>query len=199
LALAKVPVDGLDSWWLDACAGPGGKSSLLAGLLPPGARLVAGEVQPHRAELVRAGLRGTAASVVVADATRPAWRTGSFDRVLVDAPCSGLGALRRRPEVRWRRTAADVERLVPLQRGLLDSAVSSTRPGGVICYATCSPHPAETAGVVAAVMAARGDLEQLDVRDVLPGVPELGSGPSVQLWPHRHGTDAMYIALLRRV
>lgn len=199
LALAAAPVDGSDRWWLDACAGPGGKSSLLAGLLQRDTRLVAGELQRHRAALVRAGVRGTATSVVVADAARPAWRDGVFDRVLVDAPCSGLGALRRRPEVRWRRTAADVDRLAELQLTLLDAAAASTRVGGVVCYATCSPHPTETSQVVASVVAARGDLEPIDARGLLPGVPELGAGPSVQLWPHRHGTDAMFIAVLRRV
>jgi 16S rRNA (cytosine967-C5)-methyltransferase len=199
LALSAAPIEGRDRWWLDACAGPGGKSSLLAGLLPPDVRLVAGELQPHRAALVRAGVRGTATSVVVADAAQPAWRAGAFDRVLVDVPCSGLGALRRRPEVRWRRQPEDIERLAELQLGLLDAAASSTRVGGVVCYATCSPHPAETAQVVARLVAARGDLEPIDVRALLPSVPELGAGPSVQLWPHRHGTDAMFIALLRRV
>jgi 16S rRNA (cytosine967-C5)-methyltransferase len=199
MALSSAPIEGSNRWWLDTCAGPGGKASLLAGLLPPDARLVAGELQPHRAALVRAGVRGTATSVIVADAARPAWRTEAFDRVLVDAPCSGLGALRRRPEVRWRRKPEDVERLVQLQRQLLDSAASSTRPGGVICYATCSPHLAETWHVVDSVAASRGDLELIDARGLLPGVPELGVGPTVQLWPHRHGTDAMFIALLRRV
>jgi 16S rRNA (cytosine967-C5)-methyltransferase len=198
LALAAAPIEGSDHWWLDACAGPGGKASLLAGLLPSDARLVANELQPHRAALVRAGVRATATSVVVSDAARPAWRAEAFDRVLVDAPCSGLGALRRRPEVRWRRQPEDIERLALLQRALLDSAASSTRPGGVVCYATCSPHPAETSQVVASVVATRGDLVPIDVRTLLPGVPELGAGPAVQLWPHRHGTDAMYIALLRR-
>jgi 16S rRNA (cytosine967-C5)-methyltransferase len=198
LAVAQAPLDGADDWWLDACAGPGGKSSLLAGLLTGTARLVANELQPHRAVLIKSGVRGTATSIVVADAARPAWRAEAFDRVLVDAPCSGLGALRRRPEVRWRRMPEDIERLVPLQRTLLDNAASSTRPGGVIGYATCSPHPSETVEVIQSVMAARGDLELIDARPLLPGVPELGPGPTVQLWPHRHGTDAMFLAVMRR-
>jgi 16S rRNA (cytosine967-C5)-methyltransferase len=198
LALVAAPADGADARWLDMCAGPGGKVSLLAGLLPAEGRLIAAELQPHRAELVRAGVRGTAATVIIADGTRPAWREAAFDRALVDAPCSGLGALRRRPEVRWRRTPEDVARITSLQRTLLDQAASSVRPGGIVCYATCSPHLAETVQVVGDVVAARGDLEPVDARPLLPGVPELGPGPTVQLWPHRHGTDAMFIALLRR-
>ena len=198
LALASAPVEGQESAWLDACAGPGGKSSLLAGLLPPGARLVASELQPHRAVLVRAGVRGTATTVIAGDGLRPAWREAAFDRVLVDVPCSGLGALRRRPEVRWRRNEADLSRLVPLQAALLDNAVSAVRPGGVVCYATCSPHLAETTEVIADLLAKRSDVELIDARPLLPGVPELGIGPTVQLWPHRHGTDAMFIAMLRR-
>jgi 16S rRNA (cytosine967-C5)-methyltransferase len=142
--------------------------------------------------------------VVTADATQPPWAGESFDRVLVDAPCSGLGALRRRPESRWRRTAADLEGLVPLQRELLARAVEATRPGGVTAYVTCSPVLAETAGVVEHLLGSRDDVELLDADEVagevLGPVPD-HAGPvkgTVQLWPHRHGTDAMFLALLRR-
>ena len=157
----------------------------------------------HRAGLVAsatatagAGLLG----VVAADGTRPAWRDGAFDRVLVDAPCSGLGALRRRPESRWRRTQADVDDLVPLQRALLSSALDAVRPGGVVAYVTCSPVLAESAGVVETVLAERDDVRLEDAAALLPGVPDC-AGPlpgTVQLWPHRHGTDAMFLAVLRR-
>ncbi|HYY12261.1 MAG TPA: rRNA small subunit methyltransferase B, partial [Kineosporiaceae bacterium] len=127
---------------------------------------------------------------------------GAFDRVLVDAPCTGLGALRRRPEARWRRTPADLASLGPLQRALLRSALDAVRPGGVVAYVTCSPHPAETRLVVDDVLKkARKDgldVERLDARDALPAVPDLGAGPDVQLWPHVHGTDAMYLSLLVR-
>jgi 16S rRNA (cytosine967-C5)-methyltransferase len=202
-ALAAVPVEGRDTRWLDACAGPGGKAALLAGLAAErGARLVAAEKQPHRARLVARSLAGNPGpyQVVVADGTRPAWPEGSFDRVLVDVPCTGLGALRRRPEARWRRRAEDVPGFGPLQRGLLTEALRAVRVGGVVGYATCSPHPAETRAVVDDVL--RDDrapaAERLDVRPMLPGVPALGDGPDIQLWPHLHGTDAMYLALLRR-
>jgi 16S rRNA (cytosine967-C5)-methyltransferase len=204
LALARASVDGRDERWLDLCAGPGGKSALLAGLAGErSARLLASERLEHRAQLVAAATARSGAGllgVVTADGTRPPWADGAFDRVLVDAPCSGLGALRRRPESRWRRTAADLDQLVPLQQALLRSALDSLRPGGVVAYATCSPVLAETAGVVAAVLAGRDDVRLEDAAPLLGDVPD-AAGPmpgTVQLWPHRHGTDAMFLALLRR-
>lgn len=202
LALAAAPVEGEDSRWLDLCAGPGGKAALLASLATErGAVLTAIEPLPHRAELVRSNLRAVRGEhrVLVGDGTEPTWAEGSFDRVLVDVPCSGLGALRRRPEARWRRTPEDVAELTPLQGRLLDSAIRSVRPGGLVAYVTCSPHLDETRGVVDAVLAQRGDASLVDAREYLPDVPELGDGPDIQLWPHRHNTDAMYLALIRRV
>ena len=194
--------------WLDLCAGPGGKSRLLQGLATiaaPHASLIAAELHPHRAALVkealsRAGGQGAAAEVIVADGTRPPWPEGSVDRVLVDAPCSGLGALRRRPEARWRKAESDIAALTELQRALLRSALATVRPGGVVAYVTCSPVPAETRDVVTAVAGADPDVEILDAQAVLADVPGTESaGPLfAQLWPHRHGTDAIFIALLRR-
>ncbi|MFF2654445.1 RsmB/NOP family class I SAM-dependent RNA methyltransferase [Streptomyces sp. NPDC058045] len=201
LALANAPLDGPDARWLDGCAGPGGKAALLAGLAARrGAVLLAAEKQPHRAGLVARALDGNPGpyQVIAADGTRPPWRPGSFDRVLVDVPCTGLGALRRRPEARWRRRPEDLDGFAPLQRELLRTALDSVRPGGVVGYATCSPHLAETRAVVDDVLKRYGDAELLDARPLLPGVPALGEGPDVQLWPHLHGTDAMYLALLRR-
>ncbi|MGH3356392.1 MAG: rRNA cytosine-C5-methyltransferase, partial [Nocardioidaceae bacterium] len=174
---------------------------LLAGLAAGrGARVLACERLPHRARLVRQALRGGegARGVVCADGTRPAWRPQSFDRVLADVPCTGMGALRRRPESRWRRGPDDVPQLTALQRSLLGSAVDSCRTGGVVAYVTCSPHPAETRGVVDAVLRERCDVVEEDARELLPDVPDVGPGPSVHLWPHRHGTDAMFLAALRR-
>jgi 16S rRNA (cytosine967-C5)-methyltransferase len=139
--------------------------------------------------------------VITADGTRPAWADGAFDRVLVDAPCTGLGALRRRPEARWRRTAQDLDALVPLQTRLLASALDAVRSGGAVVYATCSPVLEETARVVRATLEARTDVRLDDARTLLDEVPD-ADGPlpgTVQLWPHRHGTDAMFVALLRKV
>ncbi|MBI4899345.1 MAG: RsmB/NOP family class I SAM-dependent RNA methyltransferase [Actinobacteria bacterium] len=201
VALALSRVAAPHGPWLDLCAGPGGKSALLAGLAAAaGDRLLASERQPHRARLVRSALRAypsSACLVVAADGTRPAWRPGTFARVLADVPCTGLGALRRRPEARWRRRESDLDQLVPLQLALLRTAVESAMPGGAVAYVTCSPHRAETEEVVAAVLA-DGGVEVVDVPSLLPEVPDAARGPYLQLWPQRHGTDAMFCAILRR-
>ncbi|GAT64855.1 rRNA cytosine-C5-methyltransferase [Planomonospora sphaerica] len=197
VALTRVPVAGGDSRWLDMCAGPGGKAGLLDALAAEGgSRLLAAELQHHRARLVRQTTRD--AAVVAADGRVPAWRPGVFDRVMLDAPCTGLGALRRRPEARWRRDPRSLPELGRLQRELLASALDATRPGGVVAYVTCSPHLAETVTVVGDVLRGREDAEALDARAYLPEVGGLGEGPYAQFWPHRHGTDAMFLALLRR-
>jgi 16S rRNA (cytosine967-C5)-methyltransferase len=138
--------------------------------------------------------------VVVADGRRAPWRDGGFDRVLADVPCSGLGALRRRPEARWRKSASDLAGLAELQRSLLRSALAAARPGGVVAYVTCSPVPAETVDVVTAVTGDGDGAEILDAPALLPEVPDLRAPDPrfAQFWPHRHGTDAIFIALLRR-
>lgn len=188
LALDGAVVEGRDALWLDLCAGPGGKTALLASLAARrGAKVLANELQHHRARLVSRGVRAAGAGmagVVTGDGTAPAWAPGTFDRVLVDAPCSGLGALRRRPESRWRRVEGDVDELVGLQERLLASALDAVRPGGVVVYATCSPVVAETIGVLEAVLAGRGDVAQES---------------QFQLWPHLDGCDAMFAATLRRM
>jgi 16S rRNA (cytosine967-C5)-methyltransferase len=194
--------------WLDLCAGPGGKAALLGALARQhGASLLANEPAPHRAKLVRQALAAVPHEV---------WhvRTGdgrevgsemaeSFDRVLVDVPCTGLGALRRRPESRWRRTPKDLVDLGPLQRELLKSALDAVKPGGVVAYVTCSPHPAETTAVVSDALRKRDDLELLDAGAALDSVSltgqlEAGHELTAQLWPHRHRTDAMFLALIHK-
>lgn len=200
VAAARATLERDSGQWLDMCAGPGGKTVLLEALLPTGGRLLSCDLQPHRAALVAQSVAPSVdrrANVVVADGRAPAWTLGRFDRVVVDAPCTGLGALRRRPEVRWRRKPADVARLATLQTELLAAAVASARAGGLVAYITCSPHPEETTAVVRQAIARDDAVEAVDARPFLAGVPALGAGPDVQLWPHRHGTDAMFLALLR--
>ncbi len=198
LSLTRAPLLGPDTGrWLDLCAGPGGKTALLGALADiDGFRVDAVEPAEHRADLVRKATQGLPVSVHVTDG-RDSGLTPGYDRVLVDAPCTGLGALRRRPEARWRRTPADVRDLTVLQRELLTAAWDLLRPGGVVVYSTCSPHLPETVAVVADLVRRTG-AEQLDTRDLFPGVTDLGDGPAAQLWPHRHGTDAMFAATLRK-
>ena len=248
-ALAAAPLDGPDTAWLDLCAGPGGKAALLGALgIQRGASLIANEAAPHRAQLVESSMRplpegsytvltGDGREITSTLRTHASELPGSvepgqlFDRVMVDVPCSGLGALRRRPEARWRKSPRDIAELLPLQRQLLDAAISVTRPGGVIAYVTCSPHAAETQNIVAEALES-GAVSLLDSAAILrevalhtegangepvsvlagekdPGhTPEIkvkkgapavnASATTAQLWPHVHGTDAMFLALLRK-
>jgi len=198
-ALTLAPLTGTDGGrWLDLCSGPGGKTALIAAIAAQaGATVTAIEPNPRRAEMVEHNTRGLSVDVLRVDGRGTSLPAGGFDRVLVDAPCTGLGALRRRPEARWRRTPADVPELAKLQRELLASAIDLTRPGGVVLYATCSPHLVETVGVVADALR-RYPVTALDTRPLFESVVDLGAGPYVQLWPHRHGTDAMFAAALRK-
>ncbi len=209
LALTRVAAVRPGEQWLDLCAAPGGKTAVLAAeALAGGARLEANEISPARAGLVRDSVSGVPLEVPVSEEDgRSRAKSGRYDRILVDAPCTGLGALRRRPEARWRKTAADVPQLAALQGELLHAAIDALRPGGVVAYVTCSPHLAETAAIVAEARRTYGDrIEELDARAVVASVSSSpidlaaaadGSGRA-QLWPHRHGTDAMSISLLRR-
>jgi 16S rRNA (cytosine967-C5)-methyltransferase len=197
-AATAYPVSGP---WLDMCAGPGGKAALLSGLAAEqGRTLLANELQPHRARLVAQALRGYPGGthlVVTADARTAPWRESSFALTVADAPCSGLGALRRRPDSRWRREPKSISELSELQRDLMESAVRATAPGGVVAWITCSPHPDETAAIVNHAAAIHG-LTLLDAPSFLPEVPDAAAASDsrfVQLWPHRHGTDAMFLAL----
>jgi 16S rRNA (cytosine967-C5)-methyltransferase len=173
--------------------------------LPQGVLLDANEIQPHRAQLVRDALTpfGDAVTVSVADGVT--WcdsHEGTYDRILVDAPCTGLGALRRRPESRWRKFESDLDDLVPLQQRLLDGALRALKVGGVVAYVTCSPHPSETVDVIADVVSRRPGVEAIDTSEVMlrvaPALRDAARGSAVQLYPHRHHTDAMFIQLIRR-
>jgi 16S rRNA (cytosine967-C5)-methyltransferase len=204
-ALLAAPLDGRDTRWLDLCAGPGGKTALLGSIaVRRGAEVTAVEVAEHRARLVENATDGMPVTVLPMDGRSvgrdPDLPEESFDRVLVDAPCTGLGSLRRRPESRWRRQPADLPPLTRLQRELLVAALRAVRIGGVVAYVTCSPHIVETQVTVTEGARRSGvDVDFVDARPLLPpGMPKLGPGPTVQLWPHRHGTDAMFLAVLRR-
>ena len=208
LALSRARPVEKGELWLDLCAGPGGKAALLAAeAAVGGATLIANEVVPARAELVRKALAvfGSDAPVVweLDGTTVGDDNPDRFDRILLDAPCTGLGALRRRPEARWRKVPKDVAQLSGLQAELLNSALAALKPGGVLAYVTCSPHLAETKIIVeGALKKWAGTVERLDTPSIVNAITseplDLPDGPHVQLWPHRHGTDAMFIQLLTK-
>ena len=189
---------GPESAWLDMCAGPGGKAALISDSVPSGVEFIAVDQHTHRVDLI-SKIIGPSATLLTGDARERPWGNRFFDRVLLDAPCSGLGALRRRPEARWRKTKKQTLELTDLQEELLFAAIDSTRVGGIIAYVTCSPYSEETWAVVESVLRARTNVQLEDARSLFPGVSNLGEGPCVQLWPHVHATDAMFFALLRRV
>lgn len=203
LALVEAKPVAEGERWLDLCAGPGGKAALLAGMAKQkSATLLCNEVSEHRAELVRKALSPVNPNVeVICEDGRElgARFENSFDRILLDAPCTGLGALRRRPESRWRKTNADVATLSRLQEELLTSAWQSLKSGGVLAYVTCSPHVAETNAIVDWALRKLPAVELLDATLILnklsPGIELNTARKTVQLWPHIHNTDAMFIAL----
>lgn len=216
---ATAPLEGSDQRWLDLCAGPGGKAALFGALgAQRGAQLVANEIHSHRARLIERATRALDnVEVISGDGSTlggksTAWPFNSFDRAIVDVPCTGMGSLRRRPESRWRKDTQTLQELLPLQRDLLARAIELTRPGGVITYITCSPHTAETREQIEAVLAG-GKVELLDTVQLAHGVtPEPldipasagkvrggRNGRTLQLWQHRHGTDLMFIAALRKI
>jgi len=206
-ALARAPMTGPDRRWLDLAAGPGGKAALLCALLAgqPAAVLVAADLHPHRARLTLGTLdrvpkeQGPDRLVVCADGRRGPWSPGAFDRVLCDVPCSGSGALCRRPDARWRRQEAELPGLIARQRFLLEAALRAVRPGGRVLYAACSLLPAETVAVVDRAVAAGLAIRESAAAVVASLLGEdLPAGPDLWLLPHRHGTDGMYAALLRR-
>jgi len=181
---------------LDVAAAPGGKATAVAERVP-GGLVVAADVHPGRLGLVtQAAARLHLPEVlgVVADGRRIPVRDGSFDRVLVDAPCSGLGVLRRRPEARWRIRPEAVDQLVALQRSLLTAAARTVAPGGRLLYSVCTLTRAETSGIGGW---ANASLDGFTVEPP-PGDPWRPFGPGAVLWPHTAGTDGMFVLSLRR-
>lgn len=192
--------------WLDLCAGPGGKALLLAAKATMnGASLLCNEISSHRAKLVEQALSivGRDVEVIVGDGRDfPQDHREKYHRILLDAPCTGLGALRRRPEARWRKSNADVAELTRLQQELLDSAWKCLKPGGVLAYVTCSPHLAETNAIVDWAVRNLAGVNLLNSNEVMHRInPGLALNPqrsTTQLWPHLHQTDAMFLALLQK-
>jgi 16S rRNA (cytosine967-C5)-methyltransferase len=207
LALIAAGPISSDTRFLDMCAGPGGKTAVLgAAALAHGAHVTAIETVPHRVRLVEDSVRAlTASNAGVVDVREGDSRvvSGEFDRILLDAPCSGLGALRRRPEARWRKQPESLGELTALQSELLSSGLAALAPGGVLAYVTCSPVVAETSAIVDRALGDHPEISALDTSAVLDRaanvpIPRSARGSAVQLWTHRHGTDAMFIQLLQR-
>ena len=184
--------------WLDMCAGPGGKAALLSSIARErGVTFTANEISSVRADLVRQVINGD--RVIVGDGREIGNQSEKFDAILIDAPCTGLGALRRRPEVRWRRNLQDLRVLTQLQRELIDSGIKALQVGGVLGYATCSPHLAETSIQIADIKRKHSNMEQVDVQPYLPANLLLSErDQAMALWTHRTGTDAMYLALFKK-
>ncbi len=185
--------------WLDLCAGPGGKAALLSALAKTkGIDFTANEISEVRAKLVGQVVQG--AVVTTIDAREIATTGKTYGAILADVPCTGLGALRRRPEVRWRRTVSDLKSLVVLQSEIIDAAISVLEPGGIFGYATCSPHLSETRIAVSETLKRHPDMETVDVTPFLH--PDLHSSgvdrASMTLWTHRHNTDAMFLSVMRK-
>jgi 16S rRNA (cytosine967-C5)-methyltransferase len=187
--------------WLDMCAGPGGKAAYIFNSLleiETTAKFLANEPIPHRAELVKRVVNNS--QVVSLDGTNALNFDSKYDRILIDAPCTGLGALRRRPEARWRKNLDDLKELVALQRALLASSYEILNAGGIIAYVTCSPHLAETKGQVLDFLSGHKDMKILPINEVIgshrAGVQNDGT---VQLWTHQHDSDAMFMVLLKKV
>ena len=177
--------------WLDLCAGPGGKAAYLSALLKrDGGSLLANEISNERAKLVSQVMHH--GEVNICDGRSMPDELGKFDRILLDAPCTGIGALRRRPEVRWRRNLQDLKNLTQLQSELLESATRLLSPGGIIAYVTCSSHQAETKFQIRSFLKQHSNFTRISVQDERADIDG-----DLQLWPHRDGTDAMFLSLLR--
>jgi 16S rRNA (cytosine967-C5)-methyltransferase len=203
LAMSEIAASSKGDKWLDLCAGPGGKSVLLAAMAQvQQVELVCNEPSEHRAKLVRDALENSGFKTRVTERDGRDIE-GSFTRILIDAPCTGLGALRRRPEARWRKSTSDVKQLNALQLELVASAWNALEPGGYLFYSTCSPHPSETTSVIERSLRDFGPKAELInatevMQRVSPTLRLTQSRKTVQLWPHRDDTDAMFLAIIRK-
>lgn len=184
--------------WLDLCAGPGGKAALVSSIAALGEHtFTANEISVPRANLVSQVVEF--GEVIVGDGREIAKSARTFDAILADVPCTGLGALRRRPEVRWRRTLADLRILTDLQIELSEAAISVLKPNGFFAYVTCSPHLAETKFQVSALLKKHPELTKIDLRPYFPSeLVSANDDGSLLLWPQIHNTDAMFMTIFQK-
>lgn len=202
VALTLLEIADLNGRFLDMCSGPGGKSAVLLSGLNPSAELVCLEPASHRAKLVRDAV-GYDKRVSVVEAMGQTVEPNSFDAVLVDAPCSGLGSLRRKPESRWRKNSSQLPQLNRTQGELLDAGLFSLRTEGVLLYSTCSPVISETNTQIVDALARHPEVELLDLKPALrrisPSLQLNEKRKTIQLWTDIHQTDAMFMAAFKRV
>ena len=201
VALALSSVADKAGTWLDMCSGPGGKAAVLEDAVSGSGHLVCYEPHVKRAKLVTAALKDPESTPVLVNRGQDAPES-SFNAVLLDAPCAGLGSLRRKPESRWTKTPEQLPSLTKLQAELLDAAVLALKPGALLMYATCSPLIVETNAQIRAALERHANISLVDLVPVMqhlsPGLELNTSRKTIQLWPHRHGTDAMFMALLKK-
>lgn len=202
VALALLEVADKSGRWLDMCSGPGGKAAMLqAGLAKDGGQLDCLEPIPNRADLVRGALNPNLPGKVKVGFGQDA-KKNSYDAVLLDAPCSGLGSVRRKPESRWRKTTEQLSGLTKLQNELLDAAANALKSGGYLLYSTCSPLVIETNTQIKQALEQHPELELVNANEVLnkisPQLKMVTNRKTAQLWTHLHATDAMFIAILRK-
>lgn len=202
VALALLARGNRAGAWLDMCSGPGGKSAVLqAGIRDAGGTLDCLEPNPQRADLVRGALDPSGPGEVIVAYGQEA-KPNSYDAILLDAPCSGLGSVRRKPESRWRKKPEQLSGLVKLQAELLDAAAKALKPGGVLVYSTCSPLVVETNAQIKSVLEHHPELKLENANEILgelaPNLKLNNSRKTAQLWTHLHGTDAMFISVLSK-
>jgi 16S rRNA (cytosine967-C5)-methyltransferase len=194
---------------LDLCAAPGGKTTHLAQLMENRGEILACDTAVRKLALIEENSRRLGITIITTfhlDATRPLPEAGQeplatdrFDRVLVDAPCSGLGVLRRNPEGKWWKTPADIAELAPRQKAILLNGAALLKEGGTLLYATCSTTPEENEGVIADFLSKRPDFMLEDLRGLFPAYAELFTKEGYfRSWPHRHGMDGFFAARLRK-
>lgn len=202
VALALLQIAEPTGRFLDMCSGPGGKSAVLLSGLADTGELVCYEPASHRAKMVRDAV-GFDERVLIVEQVGQQVEPNSFDAVLLDAPCSGLGSLRRKPESRWRKSPSQLPQLQKTQQELLDAGLKALRPGGVLMYSTCSPVISETNSQVVDALSRHADVELVDLKPALKAIsPRLELNEkrkTVQLWTDQHHTDAMFMAAFRRV
>lgn len=201
VALVLLDLANNEGTFLDMCSGPGGKSAVLLSGLSKNSKLVCFEPAPHRAKLVAQAVGDDKRVTVVTKQGQEAEKN-TYDAVLLDAPCTGLGSLRRKPESRWRKQPSQLRDLNRIQQELLLAGIDSLKPGGVILYSTCSPLISETNTQIVDALSSRPECEVIDIKPVLSKIsPTLAlneNRKTVQLWTNIHQTDCMFLAAIRK-